>query len=376
MIYVLKQFDTPLIRFSAESGAEPDVHILWTDENKKELLPLDLPEISPKGIESWVKNRSIPRNRAHVSAILSSLGLSLNRPFDILRISKGLSLNDCYWGTEEGFEGSFEKYNLYDNPISRVLGEIAFTGYGSSDGIIKSSPELTTNGMLPKCWRRESGVIRLYKGGTTGAANAGYEPYSEFYAAQIAEVLHVNAIPYGLSKWKGILCSTCELFTSKNYAFVPVGRIILSGGMKAVREYYRELGSEYIKALDDMIVFDAVILNSDRHYGNFGFLVDNRTNTITAPAPLFDHGLSLLTYAWGPDLRDIESIGRYADTLQPCVYDDFVGTAKSVLTHEHKDDLRKLLKYKFKRHSRYNLPEERLALVEEIVHRQAMRLLS
>ena len=44
MIYELKQFDTPLIRFSAESGAEPDVHILWTDENKKELLPLDLPE--------------------------------------------------------------------------------------------------------------------------------------------------------------------------------------------------------------------------------------------------------------------------------------------------------------------------------------------
>lgn len=376
MIYELRHFDTPLIRFSAESGAEPDVHILWTDEEKKEMLPLDLPEISPKGIESWVKNRSIPRNRAYVSAILSSLGLSLNRPFDILQVSKGLSLNDCYWVTEEGFEGSFEKYNLYDNPISRVLGEIAFTGYGSSDGIINSSPELTTNGMLPKCWRRESGVIRLYKGGTTGAANAGYEPYSEFYAAQIAEVLHIDAIPYGLSKWKGILCSTCELFTSKDYAFVPVGRIIRSGGMKAVREYYQQLGPNYIKALDDMIVFDAVILNTDRHYGNFGFLVDNRTNRITAPAPLFDHGLSLLTYAWGPDLQDKESIGRYADTLQPCVYDDFIGTAKSVLTHEHKNDLRKLLEYEFKRHRRYNLPEERLVLVEEIIHRQAMRLLS
>ena len=375
MIYELRNFDTPLIRFSAESGAEPDVAILWVDENKKELLPLDLPEISPKGLESWVKNRSIPRNRAYVSSILSSLGLSLNRPFDILQVSKGLSLNDCYWVTEEGFEGSFEKFNLYDNPISRVLGEIAFTGYGSSDGIIKSSPELTTNGMLPKCWRRESGVIRLYKGGTTGAANAGYEPYSEFYAAQIAEVLQVNAIPYGLSKWKGILCSTCELFTSKDHAFVPVGRIIRSGGMKAVREYCRELGPDYVKALDDMVVFDAVILNSDRHYGNFGFLVDNRTNTITAPAPLFDHGLSLLNYAWGPDLRDKESIGRYADTLQPCVYDDFIGTAKSVLTHEHKNDLRKLLEFQFKRHRRYNLPEERLDLVEEIIHRQAMRLL-
>lgn len=61
MIYELRHFDTPLIRFSTKNGAEPDVHILWTDEAKKELLPLDLPEVSPKGIESWVKNRSIPR---------------------------------------------------------------------------------------------------------------------------------------------------------------------------------------------------------------------------------------------------------------------------------------------------------------------------
>ena len=375
MIYELKHFDTSLIRFSAENGAEPDVHILWTDDEKKGLLPLDLTEISPKGIESWVKNRSIPRNRTYVSAILSSLGLSINRPFDILQVSKGLSLNDCYWVTEEGFGGSFDTCNLYDNPISRVLGKIAFTGYGSSVGIINSSPELTTNGMLPKCWRRESGMIRLYKGGTSGAVNTGCEPYSEFYAAQIAEILQINAISYGLSKWKGILCSTCELFTSKQYAFVPVGRIIRSGGMKAVREYYQKLGTVFINALNDMLVFDAVILNSDRHYGNFGFLVDNQSNTISAPAPLFDHGLSLLNYAWGPDWQDSQSIFRYADTIQPCVYDDFIGTAKSVITHEHKNNLRKLLEFKFKRHRRYNLPEERLTLVEEVVHRQAKRLL-
>ena len=140
MIYELKHFDTPLIRFSAKSGAEPDVKILWVDDGKKKLLPLDLEELSEKGITSWVRHRLIPRNRAYVDNILSSMGLSYNRPFDILRVSKGLSLNDCYWVTEEGFEGGFEKYNLYDNRFSRVLGEIAFTGYGSSDGIISSSP--------------------------------------------------------------------------------------------------------------------------------------------------------------------------------------------------------------------------------------------
>ena len=68
----------------------------------------------------------------------------------------------------------------------------------------------------------------MFKGGTGGASNTGFEPYSEFYAAQVAEALGVNAIKYGLSLWKGELRSTCELFTSKEFSFVPVGRIVTS----------------------------------------------------------------------------------------------------------------------------------------------------
>lgn len=375
MIYTLRHFDTPLILFSAESGAEPNVKILWVDEERKKLLPLDLEEASENGIESWVRHRSIPKNRAYVDTILSAMGLSINRPFDILRVSKGLSLNDCYWVTEEGFDGTFEKYNLYDNRFNRTLGQIAFTGYGSSPSRLTSSPELTTNGMLRKCWRRENGVVRLYKGGTEGASNAGNEPYSEFYAAQIAQVLGVDAIPYGLSKWMNTLCSTCALFTSKDLSYVPIGRIVRSGGMKAVREYYQQLGDKFIEALDDMIVFDAVILNTDRHYGNFGFLVDSKTNQIVSPAPLFDHGNSLLNFASGEAVTSEKAIKKYAAAQMPCVYDDFIEEAKTVLTHEHRNNLSKLLAFQFKRHRLYNLPEQRLELIEAVVLEQARKLL-
>ena len=127
---------------------------------------------------------------------------------------------------------------------------------------------------------RKDGKIMLYKGGTSGASNTGNEPYSEYYAAQIAKALGVNAIEYGLSKWKGELCSTCELFTSKEYSFLPVGRVVTSGGMKAVREYYEKLGQTFVDALNDMLVLDAIIMNTDRHFGNFGFIVDNKTNKI------------------------------------------------------------------------------------------------
>ena len=51
---------------------------------------------------------------------------------------------------------------------------------------VRSSPEYTTNGALPKCWRRIGGEIVLFKGGSEGAANTGREPQSEFHAAQVA----------------------------------------------------------------------------------------------------------------------------------------------------------------------------------------------
>lgn len=376
MIYELKHFDTALMQFSAtEDTSSPEIEILWLSDENKALLPLDMTADSDS-ISRWLRHRTIPKNRAYVHSFLSKCGLNLNRPMSILSVSKGLSLNDCYWVVEEGFEGNFAEYNLYDNRFSRVLGLIAFTGYGSSVRTsLASCPEFTTNGMLPKCWRRESGSIKLYKGGTSGASNTGNEPYSEFYAAQIAEILDINAIGYGLSKWQGELCSTCELFTSKDYSFIPVGRLVTKGGMKAVREYYVSLGEEFVSALDDMLVFDAVICNVDRHFGNFGFLVDNHTNKIAAPAPLFDHGNSLFNLAGRDALSSGKALDEYAETLVPCVYDDFIGTAKAVLNSKHKEGIRRLLDFRFKRHSRYNLDSKRLTLIEGQIHKRAKELL-
>ena len=156
---------------------------------------------------------------------------------DVISACKGLSLNDAYWivSAEDNIEWS--KANLYSNRISRVLARIAFTGYGSNErSSLGSSPEFTTNGILPKCWRRVNGKIILYKGGTSGASNTGNEPYSEGYAYLIGAAMGADVVPYQLSKWKGMLCSTCELFTDEETAFVPIGRLVKTGGMKAVTD--------------------------------------------------------------------------------------------------------------------------------------------
>ena len=330
-----------------------------------------------QGLESWIKHRAVPRNRAYMDNLLAKCNLSTNRPLSVVYFSKGLSLNDVYWVAPEDFNGSFDDVNLYDNRFSRVLSYIAFTGYGSSlKSSLFSSPEFTTNGMLPKCWRRIIGKIGLYKGSTSGFSNAGYESYSEFYAFQIAKEMGFDAVEYNLSRWKCNLCSTCRLFTSKEYSFVPVGNLVKKGGFEAVLSFYKSLGKEFEKSLNDMLVFDAIIKNTDRHYGNFGFLVNNRTNKIEKPAPLFDHGNSLYNLA---SLECFEKgdtlLRKYDKTLQPCVYDDFIGTAKKVLTAEHKERLRSLLNFKFKKHPRYNVSEARLERVNEQVLENVRELL-
>lgn len=376
MEYELRYFDTPLCRFFAtEDTSIPEIEITWVNDTAKQFLPLDM-QLTSNSIQKWLRHRTIPKNRAYVQSFLSKCGMSINRPMNIIRVSKGLSLNDCYWVVESGFTGSFSDYNLYDNRFSRVLALIAFTGYGSSvRSSLMSCPEFTTNGMLPKCWRRIGGVIKLYKGGTSGAHNTGNEPYSEFYAAQIAHAFGVNAVDYTLSGWQGVLCSACDLFTSKEYSFVPVGRLVTAGGMSAVREFYNSLGQEFVDALDDMLVFDALICNTDRHFGNFGFLVNNSTNTIAAPAPLFDHGNSLFNLAGNDAFESEQTLTGYADTLQPCVYDGFLETAKEVVADRHREGLRYLTAFKFKRHSKYNLPADRLKLIEKQIQSRARYLL-
>ena len=102
MIYELRQFDNVLLKFSAvESSNTPDIEIVWVNEDKKHLLPLDL-FLTSDGLTKWLKHRTIPKNRAYVQNFLSKCGLSINRPMNIISVSRGLSLNDSYWVVEEG----------------------------------------------------------------------------------------------------------------------------------------------------------------------------------------------------------------------------------------------------------------------------------
>ena len=373
MNYILKQFDNDLLYFTMENtDNELKVHITGVNENMRSLIPLDM-ELNDKALKRWLEKRTIPRNRAYVSNFLSRLGLNEKDTKGIIDICQGLSLNDSYWVTKEDCHDLFDDKNLYTNPFNTNIASIAFTGYGSyTRSSFRSSPEFTTNGMLAKSWRRIKGKIMLYKTGTEGFANSGLEPYSEFYASQIAKAMRLNHVEYGLSKWKKKLCSTCELFTSQDISFIPIGRLVKTGGIAAVIDYYKGLGDNYYQELIDMLVFDAVILNEDRHFGNFGLLIDSHKNKIIAPAPIFDNGLSLLCYAMDDDFKNIND---YVSTRLPAAYQDFISFVKPLMTIRQKDKLRKLINFKFDKNTRYKLSNKRLKQLEIVIQERVMLLL-
>ena len=368
MKFNLKQYDTTLLTFEyINKGLEGQYcEILDINKEKEYLLPIGL-EVSNEGLLSWLKRRVIPRNREFVDNILFKIGLSQQDTIEIIKICKGLSVTDCYWIVEESFNGIFKDYNLYENIFDTALSLVAYVGYGSVQAKgFTSSPEFTTNGMLKKAWRKsKDGKIYLYKGGTSGGVNTGKEPYSEFYACQIAKKLDLYYVEYDLSKWKKILCSTCELFTSLEFSYVPIYEFVNKMPLKKVGEYIKNINEKFYDSFVDMLLFDAIICNTDRHYGNFGFLVDNKTNKPVKFVPIFDNGLSLFNYAMDEDLEDIET---YSKTRISSYGIPFLDVIKEFITFKHKNKLNKLNNFKFEKHSSYNLPSKRLKHIELFIN--------
>ena len=372
--YMLRLYDTDMLAFDlSEQGIEGlKVKILWINDAKEHLLPLEM-ERTDAGVLKWLQKRVIPKNRAYVAEILKTFGLSINDTQGIIDICKGLSLNDSYWVVPRDFTGTFAQYNLYENRFSEILSLVAYTGIGQSDAAFTTSPELTTNGMLPKAWRFIPGEgIYLYKGGTFGAANTGNEPYSEYYASQVAQAMGLNAVTYELENWKGITASRCKLFTDIDTAYIPIGRIVREGGLKACLDYYKELGEGPYEQIKSMLVFDAVIYNEDRHFGNFGVLRDNHSGEIIGAAPVFDNGLSLFNFAMPDDFKDLDS---YAKTRGTPYGVSFESICREVMGPVQARQLRCLIGFTVHRHPKSNLPEYRLQAIEKHMQSRVQQLL-
>ncbi len=378
-MYSLKLYDETLIQFDMDNKITfkvSNVHVI--SKNTAIFPELLQKEVTEEKIKDFLRQRIIPENRTFVRNILEAVNLNLKDIKGVIDISKGLSLIDCYWIVEDD-NLKFKDYNLYDHNFSSVLSLVAFTGYTSKVKGIATSPEFTTDGALPKAWRRIDNEVYLYKGSTEylKASNGGFEPYSEFYIYQLEEVLGINAIQYDLKKWKGMLASTCKLFTSKQYSYVPIYLAANALDIEPAHDWCVQHG--YESEFSNMILLDSLTFNWDRHLGNFGVLKDNETGKYVRFAPIFDNGAGLLSNA---PIRIFENETVFDDywkndrELQKSNYGgDYRELVKAYCTKEQVSKLRKLVNFRFSKHSRYNLPKERLGLLNGMIQERAIELI-
>jgi hypothetical protein len=60
----------------------------------------------------------------------------------------------------------------------------------------------------------------------------------------------------------------------------------------------------------------------------------------------------------------------------PCVYEDYIDEAKSVLDDRLKEKLRGLLTYEFKRTGAYNYSQDRLKMISRLVQERVQEILN
>ena len=298
--FELRLFDRTLLEFSIADGAfGPEVELRDWDSTAMTLMPCGLSP-TPEGVWAWLESRSIPVNRRNAAKLCAELGFTLGDIESLYRTSMGLSLNDSYWVVPRGFSGRFDEYNLYDNPFSEAIGALAVAGELRGASLHGNTPELTTDGTLRKGWRIIDGHRLLYKG-----SSEGYEPgevWSEYLAACIGRDLKLDVVSYGIDTWQGETCSTCDDFASKDVSYVPFAVATGMTDLAGVLWWCARWGDRHLEELCDMLTFDALLCNTDRHLTNFGILRDNATGRPLRLAPIFDNGRALF-----PNVADDDS---------------------------------------------------------------------
>lgn len=388
--------DTALIDFSLEtedvvsdglSKEQESVYINNIYDNSEMILPIPLfCELSDDSLKSWLADRRVPPTRHNADKLLVSIGASESLA-RFISATLMLSLEDAYWVRPHGTTIKWQDVSLFSAPFDERISYTAFTGelkkvYASGRVV---SPEFTTNGTLKKFWRRcDDGIIELVKGDAMfGGDMSRSQAVNEYFAAQLAEAMGAAHVPYDLDAIKkadgtdDIVC-VAPLFTSEHVGFVPANEFFTEQGI----DMSAGLGSPQVQralaeafdddAYADMMIFDAIIGNRDRHLGNFGYLRDNDTGEYIKPAPLFDNGMSLLYGAAGNSQSNVASYSRTARGKYLRGLDDY---ARLFLRVRHISMLQKLLRFSFTNHPTYKVSDEMIAAMTQFVRNRVKRLM-
>ncbi len=254
-------------------------------------------------ITAWFKGRGIPSWRDGLYDLLDNLGIEnkdtlLNKAF-------GLSLTDQYWMNPVDKPMDWNDINFFTNDFnSHEFVEACFENKVFKKGAVDLfTPNNTSDGMLKKAWIVDENKKRcLLKG---SFKQMDLEPFCEVLASMVAEVLQVNHINYTIDVISSKPLSKCECFVNQDTELLSAFSILWSQGIDLQKENAVDVYNKYVKTLEEygitdvkeklakMYVLDYLIVNKDRHLGNFGVIRDVATLDWIDIAPVFDSGQAM-----------------------------------------------------------------------------------
>lgn len=253
-----------------------------------------------KSLAKWWAGRAIPGSRIGANSFEQRYNIKLAAlPFK----NYGLSLSDQYWLKPVDEDVTWDDINFFDNKFSLDIGKAFFDKTYTSVDLDFMSPDNTSDGMLPKKWMRDesNGRLYLYK---AGSGPFEQEPFNECIASVIYKKL--NAVPfvkYEVINDCGSYFSVCENFIDKNTELVTASNMMLTQSPVTTKatnkyEYLLDCCSKFNipnvrEQIDVMLAVDYIICNTDRHYGNFGFIRNVDDLQFLGCAPVYDNGTSL-----------------------------------------------------------------------------------
>lgn len=241
----------------------------------------------------WCASRVLTLDRQYAKEILNSIGAGqavTDRDRANLALSyRCVSFTDIYWVRNKGEQVSFNDINLYDNHLDNTFVDISLRGKQITVQNYQLAQDLSTGGCFPKAWLRTKSGFRLLKDGGADAVER------EVLASRVCQCFRCRQVLYTEGCYDGEKVSVSEIMTSKRYSIVSREMFEIY----AVNHDIDALG--FILELDGysyymMNILDYLTGNTDRHWGNWGLVIDNRTHEPTGLHALMDFNRTFLAY--------------------------------------------------------------------------------
>lgn len=312
-------------------------------------------------------NRMIPISRPNFQNIFSKK-IYLEKLF---QTNYSLNLDDTLWITpKENLNLKWEDINFFSNFKNVYSNEILSDNkkvkfYNNTLG---KSPDFFTNGELQKTWIKRGDEIILLKSNSRFSTNIPLnEIYAEFFANQISKLFFNEILDYDINIYNGVLVNECKIFTNQDTSYLPFSQIF-NNKDNNIENFIKNISNLYGKdELDDLMVFDALILNIDRHLGNFGLLVNSKTYQKIKNAPIFDNGKSLIydfnIYKGSIGKNYIKNYAKHASKF----YNSFDYQLFEHVQKRHITWIEKLEKFSLKNHAKFPCDKSYFKCVKNLI---------